>query len=448
MASLKLYLRLGGKFVFAGLFAAIVLYLLFVLRPWKKRALSKEYRARWMLSLWYLCTLLFVTFAGRWASRLAPFTALSLRPFDALREALVSTDRHAQNQMLLNVLLFVPLGLLLVWHAQRREKGAKLYWLVLLLPLGIELIQFATGLGLLDPDDLLLNSLGGAWGLCLGLCCVNLKKHKSVLLPALGVLLPVAVIAAGLLWLSARPYGFVPQDFTDPTHGKPQSVSVDALDGQLPESVTVYRIVSLSEKEAEQTADRLFTALGLTRNMNLSDVYDDLAVYWAEHSNVYVWVYFNGDFDLHIPNGLPVEGTPAEAALELLKQAGFSLPAPDEAEEDRMRWSFQPADGLLYDGEIHVVTKTYSGTVIEASLRRLQPGTSCAAYDAAALREALLEGRFSVYGGPQRREMTDLVCESLTITWIIDGKGCYHPVYQIEARIDGEPTTILAPAVS
>ena len=96
MASLKLYLRLGGKFVFAGLFAAIVLYLLFVLRPWKKRALSKEYRARWMLSLWYLCTLLFVTFAGRWASRLAPFTALSLRPFDALREALVSPDRHAQ----------------------------------------------------------------------------------------------------------------------------------------------------------------------------------------------------------------------------------------------------------------------------------------------------------------------------------------------------------------
>lgn len=446
MASLKHYLQLGGKYVFAGLFGAIVLYLLFVLRPWKKRALSKEYRARWMLSLWYLCTLLCVTFAGRWVSRLAPFTALSLRPFEALREALVSPDQHAQNQMLLNALAFVPLGLLLVWHTQKREKGARLYWLVLLLPLGIELIQFATGLGFFDLDDLLLNSLGGAWGLFLGLCYVNLKQHKSVLLPVLGVLLPVAAIAAGLLWLSARPCGFVPQDFSDSTHGKPQSVSVDALEGQLPGTVRVYQIVSLSESEAEQTADRLFAALGLTRNRNLSDIYDDVAVYWAAESNVYVWVYYNGDFNLHVPNGLTIEGTPAETALGVLERAGYSLPAPDEAEDDRMVWRFHPADGLLYDGEIRVRSSAYSGDVIEASLRRLQPGTAYYAYDAAALRDALLSGRFSILDGSQGYEIANLLCENAVLTWVIDGKGCYHPVYRIDCLIDGEPALILAPA--
>ena len=446
MVSLKYYLQLGGKYVFAGLFVAIVLYLLFVLRPWKKRALSKEYRARWMLSLWYLCTLLCVTFAGRWVSRLAPFTALSLRPFEALQEALVSPDHHARNQMLLNALAFVPLGLLLVWHAQKREKGARLYWLALLLPLGIELIQFATGLGFFDLDDLLLNSLGAAWGLCLGLCYVNLKRRKSVLPPALGVLLPVAVIAAGLLWLSMRPYGFVPQDFSDPAHGKPQSVSVDALEGQLPGTVRVYRIVSLSENEAEQTADRLFAALGLTRNRNLSDIYDDVAVYWAAESNVYVWVYYNGDFNLHVPNGLTIEGTPAETALGVLERAGYSLPAPDEAEDDRMVWRFHPADGLLYDGEIRVRSSAYSGDVIEASLRRLQPGTACYAYDAAALRDALLSGRFSILDGSGAEQIRLLVCQSAELTWVIDGKGCYHPIYRIDAQIDGEPAKILAPA--
>ena len=447
MASLKHYLQLGGKYVFAGLFGAIVLYLLFVLRPWKKRALSKEYRARWMLSFWYLCTLLCVTFAGRWVSRLAPFTALSLRSFEALREALVSPDKHAQNQMLLNALAFVPLGLLLVWHAQKREKGQRLYWLVLLLPLGIELIQFATGLGFFDLDDLLLNSLGGAWGLCLGLCYVNFKRHKSILLPALGVLLPVALIAAGLLWLSSRPYGFVPQDFADPTHGKPQSVDVNALEGQLPGTVRVYQIVSLSESEAEQTADRLFAALGLTRNMNLSDVYDDLAVYWAEHSNVYVWVYYNSDFALHVPNGLTIEGKPAETALGVLERAGYSLPAPDETEENRMSWSFHPADGLLYDGEIRVRSSAYSVDVIEASLRRLQPGTACYAFDAAALRDALLAGRFSILDGTNAEQIVELVCQSAALTWVIDGKGCYHPVYRIDAQIDGKPASILAPAI-
>ncbi len=446
MASLKHYLQIGGKYVFAGLFAAIVLYLLFVLRPWKKRSLSKEYRARWMLSLWYLCTLLFVTFAGRWASRLEPFTALSLRPFEALRDALVSPDNHAQNQMLLNALAFVPLGLLLVWHAHKREKGSRLYWLALLLPLGIELIQFATGLGFFDLDDLLLNSLGGAWGLCFGLCYVNLKRHKAVLFPALGVLLPIAAIAAGLLWLSARPYGFVPQDFTDPAHGKPQSVSVDALEGQLPGTVRVYRIVSMSESEAEKMADRLFAALDLTRNRNLSNIYDDLAVYWAEHSNVYVWVYYNGDFDLHIPNGLPLDGTAAETALGVLERAGYSLPAPDETEEDRMSWSFHPADGLLYDGEIRVRNNANSGDVIEASLRCLQPGAACYAYDAAALRDALLSGRFSILDGTNAEQIRQITCQSAEITWVIDGKNCYHPMYRIDCLIDGEQKQILAPA--
>ena len=157
-------------------------------------------------------------------------------------------------------------------------------------------------------------------------------------------------------------------------------------------------------------------------------------------------MYYNGDFDLHIPNGLPVEGTPAETALDLLKKAGFSLPAPDEAESDRMSWSFQPADGLLYDGEIRVRTNANSGDVIEASLRRLQPGASFEAYDAADLCDALLRGKFSIFDGAKAGPIRQLVCQSAKPTWSIDGKGYYHPLLLIDCLIDGEPSQILAPA--
>lgn len=443
MVSLIYYLRLGGRYALLSLLPTAVFYLLFVLLTRKKRP-DRETKLRWGISCWYLCAILLGTLLGRWNSRHAPFTMGSLRLFGALRDVLVSTDGHARNLLIFNILVFVPLGLLLVWHAQGR--GRRVFWAILLLPLAIELVQFATGLGFFELDDILLNSLGGALGLCLGLCYVNLKKRRSILLPALGLLLPLALIAAGLLWLGARPYGFVPQDFADPSHGKPQSVSVDALEGQLPESVTVYQIVSLSESEAAETAERLFGALGLSRNKGTSYLYDDVAVYYAEGSNEYAWVYFNGDFDLHIPKGLPVEGTAAETALGLLQRAGFALPAPDESAAERMSWRFRPAEGLLYNGEISAQVKAEGLTRIEARLRRLQPGAACAAYDAAALQKALREGRFSILEGPAGGAIDSLVCESAALSWVIDGKGCYHPVYALDCRLDGVSARILAPA--
>ena len=443
MASLKHYLMLGGKYGLVSLLVAAMLYVLCVRRPWEKRELPKNTRVKWFLTLWYVCALLLVVFAGR-----SPFIqATNFHPFEALREALVSSDRHAAIQLALNVLSFVPLGLLLVWHAQGWKKGRRLYALALLVPLGIEAAQYLTRLGTLDLDDLLANSLGALWGISLGSLYVSLRARKKTAGAfALLSALPLLILALGLGWLAARPYGFVRQVFPDHTHAKPQQVSTQALEGQLPVSVTVYRLVSPPVSEAEPTSDRLFAALGLSRRTDFSDEYDDLAVYWAEGSNEYLWYYYTGDFDLFIPNGLPVEGTPAESALRLLARAGFALPDPSETEDKGAAWHFVPADGLLYEGALRVETRDDSLIQIQMRLHALKPGINCAALDAEALRNALLQGRFSILEGSREEHLESLVCQSAELTWAIDGKGCYHPLLQINCLMDGEPSTILAPA--
>ena len=101
---------------------------------------------------------------------------------------------------------------------------------------------------------------------------------------------------------------------------------------------------------------------------------------------------------------------------------------------------------MLYDGEILITKGVDSITKISMKVNTLQPGTACAAYDAAGLRDALLAGRFSILGGTNAEQIRQLVCQSAELTWSIGGKGCYHPVYRIEAIIDGEPSHILAPA--
>lgn len=441
MASLKHYLQIGGKYGLISLLLSGLLYVLFVLRPWKKRELDKQSLLKWFLSLWYLCVLALVVFGNR-----SPIIqASNIYPFEALHEALTSADRHAAIQLLLNILAFVPLGLLLVWHAQSIKKGKRLYLLAILFPLLIECTQYVARLGAMDIDDLLANSLGAIWGLCLGECYTNLKSRKPVLTSALAAILPVAVLVAGLLWLSALPYGFVRQDFPDHTHGKPQEVRLEALEGQLPASVTVYQLVSPPRSEAEATADRLFEALGRARKADSSDVYDDLAVYRAEGSNEYLWYYYTGQFDLYIPNGLPTEGTAADTALQVLEHAGYSFPEPSEAGENNLSWHFVPSTGMLYDGEIQVASGADSITKISMKVNALQRSSDCAALDTAGLEKALRQGRFSILDGTNAAQIRQLECRSAELTWSIDGKGYYHPLLRINCLIDGEPSQILAP---
>ena len=91
MASLKHYLLIGGKYGLTSLLLTGILYVLFVLRPWKKRELKRQSLLKWLLSLWYFSVLALVVFGNR-----SPFIqASNLHPFEALHEALTSSDRHA-----------------------------------------------------------------------------------------------------------------------------------------------------------------------------------------------------------------------------------------------------------------------------------------------------------------------------------------------------------------
>ena len=441
MASLKHYLLAGGKYGLLSLLLAGVLYIVLILRPWKKRELDNQGQIKWFLSLWYILALTFTVFGNR-----SPFIQTSnFHPFNALWEALTSPDWHAAIQLTLNVLSFVPLGLLLVWHAQKLKKIKMIYLLTILLPLLIECTQYITRLGTMDIDDLLANSFGALWGLFLGLCYVHLLGRKPLLVPALGALLPVVLLSAGLLCLSIRPYGFIRQDFPDYSHGKPQEVSTAAIEGQVPTNVTVYQLVSPPGTDAALTADRLFGALGLTRNVDFSDVYDDLAVYRVAGSNEYLWYYYTGDFDLFIPNGLPVEGTIEETVTQLLKRAGYTLPDPSEVEADHMVWHFVSTSGLLFDGEILVKESGGSLTEISARVHALQPYTECVSLDMEGLQNALQHGHFSILSGPNDGYICKLECQNAEITWVIDGKRCYHPLLRITCLINDEPSQILAP---
>ena len=104
----------------------------------------------------YLFVILYLTFFGR--TSLKKHSA-SLLIFNTYKYFLKSNYFH--REILNNIFLFIPLGAI---TARLRPKWSTILFSILLSAF-IELLQFATKLGLLEVDDLISNSLGGLIGI-------------------------------------------------------------------------------------------------------------------------------------------------------------------------------------------------------------------------------------------------------------------------------------------
>lgn len=71
---------------------------------------------------------------------------------------------HAWVNLVGNVIVFIPLGMLLPRIFPKLRAAWRLLLLVTAVIVAVELLQFLTFLGSCDIDDLLLNVFGAAWG--------------------------------------------------------------------------------------------------------------------------------------------------------------------------------------------------------------------------------------------------------------------------------------------
>lgn len=84
--------------------------------------------------------------------------------------------RFHRNEVILNVLIFIPLG---IWLKMFSFSNHKVLFLGLIGSLSLELCQFLFAIGASDTTDLLTNTLGTAVGLCLYALLRKLFPNKG-----------------------------------------------------------------------------------------------------------------------------------------------------------------------------------------------------------------------------------------------------------------------------
>ncbi|NEW06532.1 VanZ family protein [Paenibacillus sp. SYP-B3998] len=92
----------------------------------------------------------------------------NLKPFHTLSDYLIHHDHYRATTMIYNLLgnvaVFMPLGLLLPLLFSSMQNAHRLVFIVFISSMGIECVQYIWSLGSFDVDDLMLNTLGGVVG--------------------------------------------------------------------------------------------------------------------------------------------------------------------------------------------------------------------------------------------------------------------------------------------
>lgn len=422
------------------------------------------------VSACYAAVVISVVFLNR---DLGTYDKVNLHLFSSYREAYLKMripllDNMANNivlrNILLNILLFVPLGFLLPFYS---DKLKKLYRVVLIgfaLTVVIEVLQYITKKGIVEADDIFNNTLGTALGYCLFMFGYNLiKKQNRKYTPV--YILPFIAAAAVFLGMYAayKNQEFGNLDFESYYRINMKDAVVEnqiVLSEQRP-NLDIYYKPLLIEKETREIAEEVFKKAGEEIDFDRTMLYENTAIYYTEH--LHMWVDYNGGgysyTDLSKPsagteNAAKKSGAAREDIEKVLYEMGIAVPAAaafEEIPENPKPYRFT-VDMLITGDELVNGTLTCAyyedGTIKEmrnniiyySRLKNIEVISEKEAY------ESMIKGNFR-YDEYYSGRIKEFSVKGVEQRYALDTKGYFVPIYVFTVKINGNETTIMIPAV-
>ncbi len=413
--------------------------------PWRRAVL-------WLALLGYLTIVavvtLFRTGGGGWRY-------VSLRLFRAWQEAYQSFDQRSWLNILLNIAMFGPLGVLLPLLGRRFRRWYLTLGAGFLLSLAIECIQYSTGLGLADVDDLFCNTLGCLAGYLLVMTAHGLwnKKWKGSLGYALGLAAVLLGISSPFLAYGLQELGNLPEAPAYQVSTK--GVTWDIL-CQLEETAgtaSLYRLPVPTKEECADIGRRVLEAMGAEE---IDCWYYNDEVYLRSDDRCVSVYYLDGSYDYWEFQQEAAPATLSEDVLgEKLGTMGIQLPGEAVLTVEEDDWycftvpAVQAGDTLM-DGTVRFQL-TGEGTFLDLDnhLLTLTHYREASIISAAAAVERVQAGWLTSGDGFEEKAPKEMEIRSCTLSYQVDTKGFYQPVYLVEvaARDTNYEETVVIPAI-
>lgn len=428
--------------VLSFLIGTILSILTFILQKNKQKVLKLRSAIITVIWWWYFS---FVFCSILWLRDAQPVTTINLVPFVELVHTFFFLDKKEALLALLNFALFIPMGSLLALQLQ----SSKFYnWIPVfgfMSSVFIEVAQYLFKLGIADINDIILNSLGTAWGWSLHKW-LFLKRRRAILFS----LLPVLACTAILVHQAVQPYGKTDHDmFLDTVSINKIAYDESFKDTPLPATANVY-MLSNNKNDSENTIISIFEALDATIAEKIP--YDNCYVCYSEKRTFCLW-YYNREQHFKLTNfkhdfSNKLDPTSLSSIYNFFSLIGISLPDGLEYAVDNnditINASFLPYQDNLYDGcvSFHMIGDRLD--TLEFELTKLTHHSSVDLISLKQVQDTIAQGKFYY---SEANSINQMICHSIELVYILDSRGCYRPYYKIYATIDDWETAIMIDAI-
>lgn len=357
----------------------------------------------------------------------------------------------------LNIVMFLPLGILLPLLHDRFKKAVWTILAGILLTLSIETFQYFTGFGVFEFDDLFNNTLGAIIGY--GLTMSVLKVWNKRFLQAVGYLSPLILtsLAFAIIFVtySLKEFGNLSIISNQKVDMTETTVILDVMleeTNHLP--APVYQVNSYSEAEAKKFAETFFEQMELdTSDMDVNRDAETGFFFVQGDPGYSLWFEFiDGSYSLKnflFEENIQPINTDESNLLNELNRFGITLPETAELHhlglgEYEWKTHLYEEGNSLIDGTLYVeyfsdeTIKTINHSMITYDKVRDKPiKTKQQAFN------QLMDGSFKWFEGDIRK----IEVKDVELTYFLDSKGFYQPVYSFKSIINGSDNEILIPAL-
>lgn len=445
------------QYVFSYLTQAMILLVpaailcaafLLVAAKWYQKKYHGERKFPWgrailiLAVIGYLLVVCYVTLVsrGHFGTRDA-----NLHLFRAWREAWNSFSERSWLNILLNIAMFVPLGILLPLLKERQRKWYVMLPAVFAVTFLIEIIQYVGHRGVFDVDDLFCNGLGamvGFW-MVMGFLSVCKKRWGKALCHALALAAVAGSIGGIFVAYDAQEYGNLPTNPAVRVNTGDIQWTVACELQEETQTVDIYRTRSWTRSECEAFGREFLENIGV-EDVDVT-IYND-EVYLREHQgNRWLEVFYQGGYysfadfeDRDILKETTDQAGEAELRAALL---AYGIEIPDEAEFSfesgvhHFRVNRHAQGDAILDGTVTVLWEEgYGIRDIENNLIRVTYYGRTEILSPKAAAQRIMDGYISSGDWLEKKAPKQIEIRSCELSWQVDTKGFYQPVYLIELK--------------
>lgn len=412
----------------------------------------------WIVFLCYIAGVFGVTLIHR-----GNYFGKSIYPlFYSYKSAWYHFSKNEWQNLVYNIFLFLPYGMLLPLLILRMRRWWKVTLCVFGTSLLIEIVQLVCNRGVFECDDLLNNTVGGMIGYGLFVLiwyvvqrCMQRKGQQNNTVSqascSIRKVLCLQVPLFGLLFAFAC-VGVVysRQDLGNLASHYLVRQKVAAVETQVPllsegETRMVYQTPILSEAETRELVQTLFAIQGDVMDESRIDLYQDTAVYYSVEKELSVWYDYKGgtfsytDFQRKFPDTAVVyrEHAKEEEVRAALEAIGILVP-------DELNFSEEPEGNYRFSGFLKeeefpcdgFISCQYAENGICQVDYRLLHLTPYKEYPVLSPKEAYEQLQKGYFLGSWDAEPYSLCVTGVALSYELDSKGYYQPVYRFQIKTD------------